>query len=140
MGVQETLGSRSKREMLRVGSPLRFVFWNGINTLLGYCVYALLLLALPYLIAYSAAYVFGIVLSFLVNSKLVFNRSLTWGNAAKYPLVYIVQYLLGVVSMYLLVQRIGLNKLIAPAVVVLITIPVTYFLTKAILHGKREHP
>ena len=140
MGVQETLGSRSKREMLRVGSPLRFVFWNGINTLLGYCVYALLLLALPYLIAYSVAYVFGIVLSFLVNSKLVFNRSLTWGNAAKYPLVYIVQYLLGVVSMYLLVQRIGLNKLIAPAVVVLITIPVTYFLTKAILHGKREHP
>ena len=113
----------------------RFIFWGGINTLAGYLTYVLLLKFLPYLISYSIAYVFGVFLSYFLNSKFVFKQELKLSKAVKYPLVYLVQYLLGLVSLYLLVQILNVNQLVAPALVVLVTIPVTYLLSRRIVTG-----
>ncbi len=109
-----------------------------MNALAGYLIYALLLLFLPYLVAYSFAYGCGILLSYFLNSKLVFNRELKLSKALKYPLVYVVQYLIGTISLYVLVRFRGVNKFLAPAVVVLLTIPLTYFLSKRVVEGKTK--
>ena len=116
----------------------RFVFWGGINTLIGYGIYALLLLAMPYLVAYTIAYILGIFISYFLNSKFVFKQELSLKKAAQYPLVYLTQYLLGTALLYLLVQVLMVNKLLAPALIVLLTIPATYLLSRRILEGKRE--
>lgn len=111
----------------------RFIFWGGINTLAGYLIYVLLLRFLPYLVSYSIAFVLSIFISYFLNSRFVFKQELKLGKAVKYPLVYLAQYLLGTVSLYLLVQIFKVNKLLAPALVVLVTIPVTYFLSRRIV-------
>jgi putative flippase GtrA len=113
----------------------RFVFWGGINTLAGYLTYALLLRFLPYLISYSIAFIVSIFFSYFLNSKLVFKQELKLSKAVKYPLVYLTQYLLGIVSLYLLVQILSVNKLVAPALVVVMTIPVTYLLSRRLVAG-----
>jgi len=117
----------------------RFVFWGGVNTLAGYLVYVFLLLFLPYLISYSLAFMLSIFVSYVLNSKFVFNQELELRKAIKYPLVYANQYVLGAVSLYLLVHFLAISKFVAPLLVVVLTIPVTYFLSRRILRGKRHN-
>ena len=114
----------------------RFIFWGGVNTLAGYLIYAFLLLFLPYLISYSIAFIISIFISYFLNSKFVFDQELELSKAIKYPLVYVNQYVLGAVSLYLLVHFLEINKLVAPLLVVVLTIPATYFLSRRIVRGK----
>jgi len=114
----------------------RFIFWGGVNTLTGYLIYAFLLHFFAYLICYSISYVLSIFISYFLNSKFVFREQLRLRKALKYPLVYVNQYVLGAVSLYLLVQFLKINKLVAPLLIVLLTIPVTYFLSRRIVRGK----
>ena len=114
----------------------RFLFLNGINTLAGYLIYAFLLLFLPYLAAYSVVYVISIFFSYLLNSRFVFKQGLGWNKAIRYPLVYLTQYLLGTLLLYVFVQKLMIDTLIAPGLVVLLSLPVTYFLSRRILAGK----
>lgn len=136
MNVREFFASQTRRGIWRVGSPLRFVFWGGVNALAGYCIYAVLILFLPYLVSYTIAYVLGIPISYFLNSKYVFVQELRWNKALKYPLVYVAHYLFGTASLYFFVQVLGINKLAAPALVLLLTIPVTYFLIRRIVRGR----
>jgi putative flippase GtrA len=116
----------------------RFVLWGGVNTVASYLIYAALLRFFPYLISYTIAYTLGIVISYLLNSKFVFKQQLRLRKAIRYPVVYVVQYLAGGVCLYLLVQLLGVNKLIAPWLVLLLSIPLTYFLSRRIVRGKTE--
>lgn len=116
----------------------RFIFWGGVNTLAGYLIYAFLLLWLPSLVSYSIAYILSIFISYFLNSKFVFNQQLRLSKAIKYPRVYVTQYLLGAISLFLLVEVLRINKLIAPALVVLLTIPVTYSLSRRIVRGRQD--
>jgi putative flippase GtrA len=116
----------------------RFIFWGGVNTLLGYLLYALLLLFLQYLVAYTITYLTGILISYYLNSRFVFRREVGLRKAVQYPLVYLVQYLLGTGALYLLVQVLKVNKLVAPAIVILLTIPVTFLLGRRIIGGRGE--
>jgi putative flippase GtrA len=114
----------------------RFIFWGGVNTLSGYLIYAFLLLVLPYLLSYTVAFIISIFISYLLNSKFVFNQPLKLSKAVKYPAVYLAQYLIGTTSLYLLVQILRVNKLLAPVFVIVLTIPVTYLLSRRIVRGK----
>jgi putative flippase GtrA len=117
----------------------RFVFWGGVNTVAGYLIYALLLQFLPYLVAYSIAFVISIAASYFFNSKWVFKQELKLSKALKYPLVYLAQYLLGASSLYLLVRVMRVDKLLAPALVVVLTIPLTFFLSRKVLSGNPNY-
>jgi putative flippase GtrA len=113
----------------------RFIFWGGVNTLSGYLIYAFLLLVLPYLLSYTVAFIVSIFISYFLNSKFVFNQQLKLSKAIKYPLVYLVQYLIGTISLYVLVQVLKVNKLLAPVLVIVLTIPATYYLSGRIVKG-----
>ena len=115
---------------------VRFIFFGGVNTLLGYAIYALLLLFLTYPIAYTLAYVLGICISYYLNSRFVFESRVRLTKALQYPLVYLVQYLLSVLLLYVLVEILTINKLIAPGLIVLVTVPMTYFLSRFIIKGR----
>lgn len=110
-----------------------FVFWGAVNSLTSYLVYAVLLRVLPYLAAYSIAYFTGILLSYFLNSRFVFKQELRLRKALKYPLVYVVQYVLGAASLYLLVHFLKLNKLLAPLVVMAMLVPITFLLSRKIV-------
>jgi len=82
---------------------LRFLIAGAINTAATYAIYLALLPLLDYTLAYTIAYVTGIVISYLLSTSFVFRVSRTAANMATFPLVYVVQYLLGVATLLLVV-------------------------------------
>lgn len=110
-----------------------FVVVGGVNTVGGYGLYLLFFLVFSYRLAYSLAYVAGIGISYLLNTRFVFQQKPTASKALQYPLVYAAQYVVGVVALSVLVEGLGVNPAYAPLGVVVATIPVTFTLTRFIL-------
>jgi len=121
-------------------SFVKFIIAGLANTLLSYFAYFLLLEFIPYTLAYTIAYCFGIVISYFLNARYVFLKSLCLKDFIKYPFVYIVQYGLGVVILRLLIESGRVEPQIGIIFVMLITIPVTFFLTKFVLSSGENRP
>ncbi|HWP98126.1 MAG TPA: GtrA family protein [Syntrophomonadaceae bacterium] len=110
-----------------------FLVCGAANTLLTYILYVLFLHLMSYKLSYSLAYVLGIALSYYLNSRLVFKEPVSLFKFLQYPVVYIVQYLLGIAILYICVDLLAMNKLLAPLVVIVISLPVTFVLSKFII-------
>jgi len=120
--------------MNAVNQPFsRFVSVGVLNTGLGYVLYLALLLVFPYTLAYSLSYAIGIFIAYYLNSRLVFHQPLSWRKALQYPLVYVVQYTLGIVLLSVLVRFLGLPAWIGPPIVVTVTLPVTFLISRVII-------
>ena len=114
----------------------KFIFFGGVNTVLSYAIYVIFQLFLIYQVAYSLAYILCIFISYYLNSRFVFKREVCLAKAFQYPLVYLVQYLLGLLLLCVLIEIFSLNKLIAPVLAIVFTIPVTFFLSRFIIKGR----
>lgn len=132
MSSDVTQENRSKRWE----RPARFLVFGSVNTLIAYLLYLLLLQLLPYVLAYSIAYVVGIFTSYCLNARFVFNQKLQVAAALRYPVIYIVQYVLGLGLLYALVERAGMPEVIAPFVIAILMIPVGYLLSRYIITTK----
>jgi putative flippase GtrA len=111
----------------------RFIAVGALNTGITYLLYLALLRIVPYMVAYTVVFLIGIVISYYLNAKMVFRASMTVHSALTYPAVYLVQYVLGVSLLYLLVSRFRVAKEIASLVVVAVSVPVTFVLSRIIL-------
>jgi putative flippase GtrA len=115
---------------------LSFVFWGLLNTGLTYLIYRLVLELAPYLIAYTIAYLSGILISYFLNSMLVFKTALHWKKALQYPFVYLLQYLLGSLLISLLIEILGIAPSIAAILNALVLLPISFILSRFILAKK----
>lgn len=115
---------------------IRFLVAGGLNTGITYVLYVLLNLALPYTTAYTIAYLSGIGFSYFLASRFVFNQQMQVKKAMFYPIVYLVQYLCGLVILSVLVDTLKVSELLAVPAVIILTLPVTYILSKLIVTGK----
>lgn len=115
---------------------LKFVVSGGVNTLVTYLVYLLLLLFLNYSLSYTVSYVSGIFLSYYLSTVFVFKEKVSLIKFLKYPVVYLTQYLINILMLYVLVEHLGLSTKIVPLIVIVVTIPVTYVLSKLIIKSK----
>jgi len=111
----------------------KFVFVGLLNTVLTYFIYLILLSVVDYRFAYSITYVVGIGISYGLNTKLVFNSSFLWAKLLKYPVVYIVQYLVGFFLLHVLVETLKMNAFVAPLFIVILTIPLAFLLSRVII-------
>ena len=112
---------------------VRFVFIGGVNTISTQLLYIALLLMMPYPVAYTISYVAGIVLSYYLNSVIVFRQKLQWSKAIQFPAVYGMQYVLGIALLYVLVEWLHISEIIAPLVTVILTIPVMFIMSRLII-------
>jgi len=108
---------------------------GGVNTVATYLIYLAALFIFPYGIAYGISYVSGIVISYMLNSIFVFKQPMKLSIFLKYPAVYLIQFLLGIILLTFFIELSGMNEKVAPLVVILIMIPVTYVLSKKIILG-----
>lgn len=119
-----------------------FLAGGCLNTLLTYVIYLLLHIFIGYQISYGIAYACGVVFSYLFNSKLVFEVKRSWKGLLLYPLVYVLQYLGSALLLGFAVESIGIPKEIAPLLVIILLLPVTYLMSNVILkatdHSKIE--
>ncbi len=110
----------------------RFLIVGATNTAFSYVLFVLLYAVMHYQVAYALAYCAGIVLSYFLNVHFVFRTQRSLASFLKFPLVYLVQYGLGALVLWLLV-RTGLDPRLAMAGVIVVTIPVTFLASRFVL-------
>lgn len=110
----------------------RFLLTGGLNTGLTYILYLVLLSFLPYMWSYSISYICGIVLAFVLSRFFVFKEHQGLKSALLFPLVYVAQYALGVVVVWLWVKKLQLPEYLAPLAAIALSLPMTYVLTKLV--------
>lgn len=116
------------------GEFMRFLIMGGANTLLAYAVFLLLLHWMRYEIAYAIGYGCGIVLAYALSAVFVFRKPLSRRSAIRFPLVYVAQFLVSLGLLRLAVEVFRMPEWIAFGFAVILTIPVTFLLTRWILH------
>ncbi len=118
------------------GPPGRFLLAGGANTLATFALYLLLLQVLPYAAAYSLAFLAGIALAYVLNRVFVFRAPGSAATVVLFPLVYVVQYLLGLAVVFFWVDVLGLPAQLASLAAVVLTIPVTFLLSRRLFLGR----
>jgi putative flippase GtrA len=114
----------------------RFIISGGLNTALTYAGYYALLQFLPYHTSYTVAYLSGIALAYVLNRYFVFRGHRGSWSIAALPLIYLAQYLFGLFLIWVCVERVGVSDVVAPLLVIMISMPFTYFLSRWAFLGK----
>ena len=118
----------------------RFALGGGLNTLFSYVVYLLLNQFLMYQIAYFFAYCVGILFSYWFNSSVVFRLPLSRNAFFAFPTVYFLQYAASAFFLGITINVFGFSEKFSPLIVTAIMVPVTYVMTKFILHRFSSNP
>ncbi|EOC4806678.1 TPA: flippase GtxA [Staphylococcus aureus] len=114
---------------------LKFIIVGGINTLNYYVVYLLLLklLHIEYMISHITGFLVAFVISYYLNCYFVYRVKPTWRKFISFPITQIVNVSLQTVLLYVFVSWLNLPVEIAPFAGLVITIPITFVLSKWIL-------
>ncbi|WZK63800.1 flippase GtxA [Staphylococcus aureus] len=114
---------------------LKFFIVGGINTLNYYVVYLLLLklLHIEYMISHITGFLVAFVISYYLNCYFVYRVKPTWRKFISFPITQIVNVSLQTVLLYVFVSWLNLPAEIAPFAGLVITIPITFVLSKWIL-------
>jgi putative flippase GtrA len=116
---------------------VRFIVVGGVGTILTYLVYLFLLTFLTYQIAYSVTYGLGIVLSYTLNTFIVFREPWAWKKMLQFPVVYLFQYLLGLMIVSALVEYFVIDQRVAPLLVVVLLLPATFVMSRWVIRRSK---
>ncbi|PTG66491.1 GtrA family protein [Staphylococcus cohnii] len=114
---------------------IKFVIVGGMNTLNYYIVYLCLLklLEVNYLVSHISGFIISFVISYYLNCYFVYKVTPTWRKFLKFPLTQVVNMGMQTLLLYIFVQWFGISTVIAPFAGLIITIPITFVLSKYIL-------
>ena len=114
---------------------IKFVIVGGMNTLNYYIVYLCLLklLKMNYLVSHISGFIISFVISYYLNCYFVYKVTPTWSKFLKFPLTQVVNMGMQTLLLYIFVQWFGISSVIAPFAGLIITIPITFVLSKYIL-------
>jgi putative flippase GtrA len=118
----------------------RFLMSGGVNTALTYAIYIFLLMVVPYQVSYTIAYVLGIFLAYALNRFFVFKSHRGVRSVVLFPLVYLVQYLTAMLTLWVWIEQLGKSEKVAPLIAIIITVPITYLLSRFIFLPKSCKP
>lgn len=109
--------------------PIRFLFVGGLNTLVGYGVYALLVyLGVNYLIANTISTIIGVAHSYLWNRFFTFkSKNKALKEITKFVSVYIVSYLIGMCTLFIFKDKLNISAYLAGLINLVITTLISYF-------------
>ena len=112
---------------------IRYLIAGGVNTITGYVLYFFMIKIIPYLVAYTIVYIVGIIFSYLLFTFFVFKSKHKFSKFLQFPLVYLAQYVIGVFTLAIMVDLLNFDKLVAMVIMILISMPITFFFSKKIL-------
>ncbi|OEL04267.1 GtrA family protein [Staphylococcus casei] len=114
---------------------IKFVIVGGINTLDYYIIYLFLLkiLGLNYLVSHISGFIVSFIISYYLNCYFVYKVTPTWRKFIQFPLTQVINMGTQTVLLYIFVQWLHVSSVVAPFVGLIITIPITFVLSKYIL-------
>ncbi len=112
------------------GQALRFVLAGAANTVATYALFWLLAWWLHHQLAFALAYVVGIGLAYLLNTRFVFAVSGNVRAALGYPLVYLAVYALNAVLLEAGVRWMGWTPRWALLAAIAVGVPVSFALNR----------
>lgn len=113
------------------GEALRFIIAGAVNTLATLLLYWLLL-PLGYAIAYTISYVAGIALAYQLQGRFVFRATTHARHAMMFPLIYVVQYVVGLLVLWIWRNRLGLPEAYGVFAAIAVTLPLTFVLSRTL--------
>lgn len=81
-------------------------------------------------IAFILGYISGLIISYLLNSYITFKEKFSFNKFIKFTVSYIPNFLIQNIVVIIILNILGLNKLIAYCLAAIIGIPVTFILLK----------
>lgn len=108
----------------------RFLISGATNTALTYLLYLGTLGALGHRLAYTLAFASGLLLVYLLNRHFVFRTHAGWRSVLAMPLIYLVQYLVGLGVVEIWVGVLGWHAALAPLAAIGVTVPISYLLSR----------
>ena len=133
--LSATTGDPIRNYRKMAGEFLRYLIMGGTNTIVAYAIYLLLLQWMRYEIAYSIGYAVGIVMAYALSAMFVFRQPMRKRSAMRFPLVYLAQFLISLGLLRLAVEVIHIPQWLALGFAVVLTIPVTFLLSRWVLNS-----
>lgn len=132
-------GIDSKNEKLH--EFVRFCIVGMIASAIQYLVYYLLQLIdggqLWLSIAYTIGYVVSLVCNFFMTTYFTFRSKVSVGKTAGFGFSHIINYTLHMVLLNLFLS-LGIHRLIAPILVLMIVVPTNFTILHFVYHKKKE--
>jgi putative flippase GtrA len=95
---------------------VRFLGVGGANSLVTGCIFLVMSYLIQPTLAYTIAFGLGILFSVSVTPRLVFRDRASVGKRAAYAVWYLVVYVIGLGIVYVLHERLGLERWLVVAV------------------------
>lgn len=108
---------------------IRFLMVGVLNTIVGYGLYALFLaLNINYLVANTMSTILGVLHSYMWNRFYTFkSKEKAFQEFLKFSLVYLVSYLLGTLTLFIMKDKLALSPYIAGFVNLFFTTLISFF-------------
>ncbi|RIP37314.1 GtrA family protein [Staphylococcus gallinarum] len=117
---------------------IKFIIVGGINTVDYYIVYLFLLklIGLNYLISHLTGFIVSFIISYYLNCYFVYRVTPTWKKFIQFPITQVINMGMQTLLLYVFVQWLHVSSVIAPFAGLIITIPITFILSKYILRDE----
>ena len=115
---------------------VRFLLVGTINTLLSWVLFVVFVRFVPYIAAYTLSYGLSIIGSYFLNVRFVFKGQASLAAFIRFPLVYLVQYTLGILLMWLMAGYMSLRPELAMVIVIGVSVPITFLMSKKIIRPR----
>lgn len=113
----------------------KFIIVRGVCAVFTYGAYLLALKWWSYEIAYVASYALGIALAYYSSATFVFGEPLKRRAALLFPLVYLLQFVVGYFLIKVSVEVVHVPEWLALAVSIALTIPLTFVMTRWVVRS-----
>ncbi|HEY0329448.1 MAG TPA: GtrA family protein [Rhodopseudomonas sp.] len=104
----------------------RFVGVGVVNSVATFVLYQMLLLAMPYWLAFTLSFAAGLVFGMIAGARLVFGRKINLVSAASFSAYYVFSYALSLLILMVVVDRLQISARLAPLIVIAIMVPLNF--------------
>ncbi|CAM3145069.1 GtrA family protein [Staphylococcus argensis] len=117
---------------------IKFIIVGGINTFNYYVVYLLLLKIcnIHYIVSHITGFIVALIISYYLNCYFVYKVQPTLRKFLQFPVTQLVNVGMQTLLLFIFVRFFHINSVIAPFAGLIITIPVTFILSKYILQDR----
>lgn len=108
---------------------IRFLFVGGLNTLVGYGIYALcIFFGINYFIANLISTVIGVIHSYIWNKLFTFkSKNTVKKEVPKFISVYLISFLISNLILYIFITKLGANQYIGGLINIVLTTIISWF-------------